>query len=413
MEVEFRLPDLGEGVADAEIVSWHVAVGDEVSADDPLLDVQTDKAIVEIPSPHSGKVLSLGAAEEDTVAVGTVLISFEVEGSAAPQPAAAESPPDPPSSAEPSSAAAAAPASPAEPGGAASTAALASPAVRKLARERGIDLGSLSGSGPRGRILESDLDSGPADPPAAGRGEARPGPAAGETVPLAGPRRIVAEAMSEAWRTIPHITDVRAVEVDGLLRARRLLKQRIAERGGDAEALTVFALLAKVTADVAARHPAVNASVDLEQRTITYHRQVDLNVAVSTPQGLRAPVVRAADQLSLEELAAELSRLANAAREGSLAPVDLARGTLTASNYGSLGSPSGTTIVQPGQTAVVGFGRAIETPVVRDGAVAVGTVMQVHCSADHRAMDGLELQAFTAELAAAVEDPVLLLAGGS
>jgi pyruvate dehydrogenase E2 component (dihydrolipoamide acetyltransferase) len=232
-------------------------------------------------------------------------------------------------------------------------------------------------------------------------------------VSLQGSRRVVAEAMSEAWRTIPHITDLREVDVAGLLRARRLLKERLLERGAEeaAAALTVFAILAKVTAEVAAAHPAVNATVDIENHEITYHGRVDLNVAVSTPNGLLAPVVRNAESLSLPTIALELGRLGVAARERSLAPVDLARGTITASNYGSLGSPSGTTIIQPGQTAIVGFGHTTEKAVVRDGEIVVGSVMQVHCSGDHRAMDGLELQAFTAELAATLEDPVLLLAG--
>lgn len=405
MEVEFRLPDLGEGVAEAEIVEWHVAVGQKLSADDPLVDVQTDKAIVSIPSPYTGKVVGLGAEEEEMVAVGAVLVTVETADAAvgaAPEAATeAVSPTQPPpASASPS---------PAREG------ALASPAIRRLARERGIELESIAGSGPKGRIQESDLGTTPAaDLPPGGPASARPSaaPLTGRTLPLRGSRRLVAEAMSEAWRTIPHITDLREVEVSNLLEARRLLKARLESRGEAeaAQALTVFALLATIVAGVVSRHPAVNATVDLEQRQITYHDRVDLNVAVSTPQGLLAPVVRAADTLSMSGIARELQRLGTAARDGTLAASDLTRGTVTASNYGSLGSPSGTTIIQPGQTAIVGFGRAVEKPVVGGGAIVVGSVMQVHCSGDHRAMDGLELQAFTAELAATVENPALLLA---
>jgi pyruvate dehydrogenase E2 component (dihydrolipoamide acetyltransferase) len=401
MATEFRLPDIGEGIAEAIVIEWHVSVGQDVREDDPMVDVQTDKAIMHIPSPVTGTVSRLAAAEGDVVPVGEVLIVFDagelqrdVVEDAAAAPAAAPEP----------TASVAGP--------------LASPAVRKLARDAGVDIAAVVGTGPGGRVLREDIEapaSVGAPPPGTAQedGASPRAPVAGRVVPLRGRRRIVAESLSEAWRTIPHVMDFREVDVSSLLAARHALKAR-AERRGDAElatALTPFALIAKIVAAVAAKHPALNASVDMDRKEISYHGQVDLNVAVSAPDGLVAPVIRNADAAGVEELARAIARLALAAREQRLEPAELSGGTITVSNYGALGSPLGTTIIQPRQSASVGFGRIQDKPVVRDGVVVVRPVMAINCAGDHRVIDGAELQGFVNELVLLMEEPVLVLSG--
>jgi pyruvate dehydrogenase E2 component (dihydrolipoamide acetyltransferase) len=461
MAFEFRLPDVFEGTAEAEIVEWKVAVGDDVREDQPLVDVETDKAVVTIPCPTDGVVLKLSAEVGDMLPVGELLAVFGdrselaeeggatqeggaiQEGGAAPSeepvsdayptretaalagaPAPAEAagqpardadraPPDgngamhAGESASPAAAASAAAAAAGRP--------LASPAVRKLARERGIDLGSIAGSGPGRRIAREDVlaaGAGPAGAPAPSPTAPAPGaPRADEVVPLRGLRRTIAKNMTEAWQTVPHIVDFREVDATALIATRRDLRAK-AEASGDEElarVLTMMPLLAKIAASAALCHPGVNASVDMEREELTYHGAVHLSVATSTPDGLLIPVVRDADRKSIPALAREMAQLAEAARARRLAREQLTGGTLTVNNYGSLGSPLSTPIIPPGQSANLGFGRLQERPVVRDGEVVVGPVLGLSCSGDHRILDGADLAAYVNDVCAAIENPVLLL----
>jgi pyruvate dehydrogenase E2 component (dihydrolipoamide acetyltransferase) len=413
MATEFKLPDVGEGTDAAELVEWHVAVGDTVVEDQPLVDVQTDKAIVEIPCPVAGTVLSVAGAEGDRIPIGTVLAVFGEAGESAPAGAPATNGATATTSQANSSAGGEQEPSAAPPSPAATGRPLASPAVRKLARERGVDLREIAGSGPSGRILREDLDA-PAAPaavrPAPSEGAAVPPPAGrgaaareDEVLPLRGTRRVIAHNMVQAWQSIPHIIDFREADLSNLLAARRGLRERGAE-------LSTFALLAKIAATAAGRHPEVNASIDLEREEITVHGAVHLAVAIAAPDGLVTPVVRDADRKSAIEIAAEIAALAEAARNRRLTVGQLSGGTLTVNNYGALGSTFSTPIIPPGQVINLGFGKLEERPKAEDGEVVVRPMQWVTCSGDHRALDGEHLATYVNEVVAMIEEPTLLLA---
>lgn len=416
MATEFKLPDVGEGIDAAELVEWHVAIGDVVAEDQPLVDVQTDKAIVEIPCPVAGTVLSIAGEEGDRVAVGTVLAVFGAAGEealATTTPTAADASATVVAATTPSASAPAGgeqepTATPSPP--AAMGRPLASPAVRRLARERGTDLREIAGSGPGGRIVREDLDA-PAAPaidrPPFSAGSAPPGRGVAaredEVVPMRGTRRLIARNMADAWRTIPHIIDFREVDLSNLIAARRALGERGAE-------LSTFALLAKIAATAAVRHPQVNASLDAEREEITVHGAVHLAVAIAAPNGLVTPVVRDADRKSAVEIGAEIVALAEAARSRRLTVEQLRGGTLTVNNYGALGSTFSTPIIPPGQVINLGFGKLEERPKAEDGEVVVRPMQWVTCSGDHRALDGQDLGPYVNEVVAMIEQPTLLLA---
>jgi pyruvate dehydrogenase E2 component (dihydrolipoamide acetyltransferase) len=418
---EFRLPDVFEGTASAEIVEWKVAVGDEVKEDQPLVDVETDKAVVTIPCPTDGLVLRLCGDPGQTLPVGELLAVFgdraeleSVEEAGEPGEAIAEATPA-------GERADGAPSSPAAVATAAASAAgrpLASPAVRKLAREHGIDLGALRGTGPGGRIVRDDVvataeatevEPGGPKPPAPevtlapGRGD--------EVIPLRGIRRTIARNMTHSWQTVPHIVDFREVDASALIATRRELRAQ-ADAAGDEElarALTMMPLLAKIAATAALHHPGVNSSVDMEREEITRHGAVHLCVATSTPDGLLIPVVRDADRKSIPAIAREIAALAAGARARSLEREQLTGGTLTVNNYGSLGSSLSTPIIPPGQAVNLGFGRLQERALVRDGEIVARPVLGLSCSGDHRILDGADLSAYVNEVCAAIENPVRLL----
>ncbi|HUH06162.1 MAG TPA: dihydrolipoamide acetyltransferase family protein, partial [Egibacteraceae bacterium] len=321
MPFEFHLPDIGEGIAEAEIVRWLVAEGDEVTEDQPMAEIETDKAVVEMPAPVTGTVLRLGAEEGSMLRVGDLMVVVE-DGSStaesAPAPADAAAAPAP-GTAE----TAAAPAAPSEPGQAPAPTAeqpaarrpRAAPATRRLARELGVDLAAVSGSGPGGRITDEDVAAAAdghrpdAEAPARRAVQARPPSAPGEDeerIPLRGLRRRTAETMANAWRDIPHTVGFHEVDAQELLQARRSLKDRAEQAGAP---LTLTALLVKASALALVEHPMVNSSFDVaEQQIILKHRR-NIGVAVETGEGLVLPGVRDADQLSLLGIARELARL--------------------------------------------------------------------------------------------------------
>lgn len=451
MPFEFRLPDVFEGTAEAEIVEWKVAIGDEVREDQPLVDVETDKAVVTIPCPTDGVVLELRAEAGQLVPIGEMLAIFGDRSEYEPEPAAgtvdasaaaayptreaasvagAPATQDADASGSPGAAPVAAHGAGDGGGGASSATAaahaagrpLASPAVRKLAREHGVDLAAVSGSGPAGRIVREDVvaaaeSSAPAAQDVAAQqigARATPDGAGreAEVVPLRGLRRTIARNMTESWQTIPHIVDFREVDATALLAARSDLRER-ADRAGDEElarTLTLMPLLVKIAATAALRHPGINASVDMEREEITYHRAVHLSVAISTPDGLLVPVIRDADRKSVAVLAREMAVLAEEARARRLGRDQLTGGTLTVNNYGALGSPLSTPIIPVGQSTNVGFGRIHESAVVRDGEIVVRPVLGLSCSGDHRVLDGADLASYVNDVCAAIENPVLLLA---
>jgi pyruvate dehydrogenase E2 component (dihydrolipoamide acetyltransferase) len=376
--LEFRFPDTGEGIDAGELVQWHVTEGQMVHEDEPMADVETDKATVTIPCPTSGRVLELKIEVGQIVPVGQVMAVFEPVGDATetlvePATDAARALPPPPGRAP-----------------------LASPAVRRRASELGIDLAQVGGSGPGGRIEAEDLE--------------RRGAAAGaaEVVPLRGVRRTIARTMTEAWRTIPHIIDYREVDAAELLR----LRDRIREEADDQRlrrAVTITPLLVRIAVAALRRHPYVNASIDMDREQITLRRDYNIGVATATPDGLVVPVLRNADRRQIGDLALELAELIAAARERRLAPKQLAGGTFTVNNYGSLGVWLGTPIIKPGEVANLGVGRVQERPVVRDGQIVVRPIVALAVSGDHRVLDGHTLAAFVSDVVGLIENPAPLL----
>jgi pyruvate dehydrogenase E2 component (dihydrolipoamide acetyltransferase) len=404
--VEFRLPDVGEGIDAAELLEWKVAVGDAIREDEPLADVETDKAIVTLPSPATGTVAELRYEPGDRVPVHEV---FAVIATAVGADAEAVA-------AAPAAVPAPAPVVGPRAGGDAAVLdrPLASPATRRRARERGIDLRGVVGSGPHGRIRAEDLEgAAPAAPQGLANGAAQRPAGATTTLPLRGIRRTIAHRLTEAWQTIPHITDYREVDVTRLVEARTALRDRIAKRGDEhlAKSMTYTPLIVKAVSQALAENPYANASVDLEREEITLHGGIHVGVATSAPDGLMVPVLHDADQLTLAEIATRITELAAAARERRLAPDQLRGGTITVNNFGALGTWLGTPIIQPPQVVNLGVGRMERRPVVRGDEIVIRPILPLSASGDHRVLDGDTLAAFVNRVMELLQEPVLLLEG--
>lgn len=383
--MEFRLPDIGEGLTEAEITKWLVAEGERVEQDQPLVEVETDKAVVELPSPVAGVVTRHGADEGAVLAVGEVLAVIdtgEPDAGSGPEPVesvVSEPPPPEVSSAQPAST---------------PSRVLAMPLVRKLAKELGVDLAGIAGTGPNGRITREDVER------AAGAA-VHTEPAGDVRVRQSKLRRTIAENLTRSWKEIPHVTTFDEVEAAKLLEARVI----VAERIGRPVALEV--LLIAAVSPVLGAHPEFNATVDGDD--VVLHRDRHIGFAVDTPEGLIVPVVRHAPDRSLADLAAEVERLADGARRRALSPEDLTGATFTISNVGAVGGGFGTPIIPYGTTAIVSFGRAVDRPVVRDGQVAAASVMPIALSYDHRVIDGALGQRFTDDLVSNLSNPLRFL----
>jgi pyruvate dehydrogenase E2 component (dihydrolipoamide acetyltransferase) len=425
--LEFHLPDVGEGIATAEIIAWQVAEGDRVREHQDLVEIQTDKATVVIPCPATGVVTRLGGAAGDSLDVGAVLAVIEADDGAAPAVAPADGAP-----------AAAAPAggatAPADGAGAVAAPRalpLAAPTTRRLARELGVALEDVAGTGPQGRIVREDVEraasasasapSDAGDAPASAQSRAaatlaapatrlRLAAAPGEVVPLRGVRRTIAHALTQAWLEVPRIIDYREVDATALVRARASLRQRALDRGDEAlgQALTPTPLIVRAVVLAARDHPYVNASIDLEREQITLHRHYHVGIATAGPDGLTVPVVHDADRRSLAEIALEIVELSRAARARRLRRDQLSGPTLTVNNFGSLGTWMGTPIVRPPEVVNVGVGAIRDRVVAVDGAPVVRPTLVLSVAGDHRVLDGDTLAAFVDQVAALLEDPVLL-----
>jgi pyruvate dehydrogenase E2 component (dihydrolipoamide acetyltransferase) len=396
---EFRLPDVGEGLSEAEVVTWLVRVGDEVVTDQPIVELQTDKALVEMPAPATGRVRQLGAEEGTVLRVGEVLVVID-DGTATGPVAVDGEATGAPAEAAVGLGEAAAERRNGKP--------LATPATRRLARELGVDLAGVAGSGPGGRITDDDVQAAakPAAAPAAPVAAA-PGPDE-ERVPLRGLRRRIAETMAQSWSEIPHITGFHEVDALALVDLRKRLRPR-AERAG--VPLTLTALLVKAAALALVDHPSVNSSLDLGAGEIVLKRHRNIGVAVSTPDGLIVPVIRDADAKPLLAIAREVDELGRAARERRVALASLQGGTFTVTNHGPLGGWFGTPIIRPGEVGILGFGRIQDRPVAVDGQLAVRPVLPLSFAADHRVVDGDLQIAFCLTVKGLLEDPVQLLLG--
>jgi pyruvate/2-oxoglutarate dehydrogenase complex dihydrolipoamide acyltransferase (E2) component len=351
--VELRLADVGEGLAEAEIVEWLVRPGDTVKADQPVVVVMTDKASVEIPAPVAGRVRECVGTPGSIVATGSVLLRMESTTPAAPTPQAA-------------------------------------PSTRRRAAELGVDLRSVAGSGPSGRVLSEDVERHAA--------AQRPARAASndEIIPLRGLRRQTAHAVAHAWRTVPQISEFRDVDATQLVRARG---EALARRAQDDPPFTYLPFFVRAVAAALQAHPNFNGFVDLERDEITRRGRCDIGIATATDDALIVPVLRGAAQLELDQIAAELERLVTRARAGRLQPADLAGAGVTITNFGSYGTEFGVPIVRAGESAIVGFGRIRDAVVPIDGAPAIRSMLPLTVSADHRLNDGRQLAAFTATIA--------------
>ncbi|MFE2154833.1 dihydrolipoamide acetyltransferase family protein [Streptomyces lavendulae] len=434
--LEFKLPDLGEGLTEAEIVRWLVAVGDVVEIDQPVVEVETAKAMVEVPCPYGGVVTARFGEEGTELPVGAPLITVavgsvteparaaeaEAEGSGnSPRPligyGADHSRPARRRRVRPVTAAVSAPvtvavsvpvvAVPAAAPAPAGPVPVISPLVRKLARDNGIDLRALRGSGPEGLILRADVEAAlrPAAPAAAPVPVAAATAAQGERIPLKGLRGAVAEKLSRSRREIPEATCW--VDAD----ATELMAARAAMNAVDGPKISVLALLARICTAALAKYPELNSTVDLAANEIVRLPAVHLGFAAQTERGLMVPVVRDAQTRSPESLSAEFARLTELARAGKLAPADLTGGTFTLNNYGVFGVDGSTPIINHPEAAMLGVGRIIPKPWVYRGELAVRQVVQLSLTFDHRVCDGGAAGGFLRYVADCVENPAVLLRG--
>ncbi len=390
---EFKLPDIGEGLAEAEVGKWLVGVGDRVEEDQAVVEMMTDKATVELPAPGSGVITELRATEGDVVKTGAVLYVLETEAPAAAPPAAGHPVPS-------HTAAAAAPAAAPDAAGV-----LAPPAVRKLARELGVDLAAVKGSGPGGRVSAEDVKrhAVTAAAPAAAAAPATETPLVeGRRVRLRGVQRRMAETMALSARTIPHVTGFHELDAGAFAELATRLR-REAESAG--KRFPFDTLLVRAAAYALRRHEIFNASLDEERAEIVFHDHVNVGIATATPDGLIVPVVKDADRLSLHDLAAEVDRVTADARAGRASPADLRGGTFTISNTGAWRGALGTSLIRPPEVALVAFGRIEEKAVVRDGAVVARPVMPMSVTFDHRVIDGEQGLTFALTLRALIEEP--------
>ncbi|HEY8301098.1 MAG TPA: dihydrolipoamide acetyltransferase family protein [Jatrophihabitans sp.] len=405
---EFRLPDLGEGLTEAEIVAWHVAVGDEVRVDQVVVDVETAKASVEVPIPYAGTVSQLHAKVGEVVAVGAPLISV---GAAASNGTDAESSEYSGnvligygtsagrsrrarrgSSPTPLLASLQRQDRPGAKSG--RTVAVVSPLVRRMAREADLDLSSVRGSGPGGLIMRRDVEGAlarPADEPDVQR------------IPLQGVRKAMADKLSRSRREIPEATVWVDVDATDLLTARAAINARRPE-----EPVSLLALLARFVVAGLSRYPELNGRIVGEELVLP--RAVGLGFAAQTERGLVVPVVANAQQLSVRQLSGELARMTGKARDGKLTPADTTGGTITVNNYGVFGVDGSAAIINHPEVAIVGIGRIVDRPWVVDGALAVRKITQLTLSFDHRACDGGTAGGFLRYVADCVESPISLLA---
>ena len=369
MAYEFKLPDLGEGLTEGEVARWLVAEGQEVAEDDPLVEIQTDKTTVEIPSPAAGTVTSILVAAGEIVPVGTVLVVIGADAGVAPAPPDATSSQPAPEKVLAQHKV--------EPGRVQAT-----PLVRRLAAQLGVELGSLSGSGPNGRIVEDDVRR------AAG-GELvleQHKPGTDRREPVRGVRRRIVEQLTRSHREIPAVTFVEECDFTGV----------------DVRQLVPLALHA--AAATLREFPELNAR--LEGDEIVYVERYDLGIAVQTEQGLVVPVVRGCDTASLDELAAEVARLAEAARSATLKPDELRGGTFTITSAGKLGGILVTPLINHPEVGILGLHRIAPRPVVRDGEIVVREVGHVSLTFDHRVADGARAAAFTLDVIRRLERPL-------
>jgi 2-oxoisovalerate dehydrogenase E2 component (dihydrolipoyl transacylase) len=423
-----KLPDLGEGTVSSEIVAWRVKVGDTIAEDQPMVEMATDKAVVEMPAPVSGRVVSLAGEPGDHVAVGAELIVLETDAAAS----AAATPP-PARAAEEGGAKTAAPSTRAAPpatqekaatpaggataasvpeSGAGARRVMASPATRRRAREAGIDLATVAGSGRDGRIQRQDLDAALEERARPGAPAARPA-ASGRSTPrteteeirILGVRRVSAQRVAESKRNIPHFAYVEEVDITELERLRKHLNSKLPK---GAPSFTYLPFLGMALVRVIEKLPKINARFDAERNVLVQHSGVHLGIATQTSTGLKVPVVRHAETMSLHELSAEIRRVSEAARNGTASRTELMGSTITITSLGKLGGIVSTPIINAPEVGIIGVNKAVERPMVHHGAIAVRLIMNLSSSFDHRFIDGYDAAEAIQALKERLEQPATI-----
>ena len=403
-EYVFKLPDLGEGTVESEIGEWFIKVGDVIEEEAVVGTMMTDKAAVEVSSPVSGRVVKLAGEPGDMVAVGAPLVVFQTDttANAAPTPADRDAK-APDAENQPADAAAAVGRRDAA---RETSRIITSPAIRRRAREQGIDLARIAGSGANGRILRRDFEAhvgGKADEPARpARSIAGP-----REIKVIGLRRIIADRMAAAKREIPHFSYVEEVDITEL----EALRQHLNGKKAATEArLTLLPFLGLALVRALQRFPQCNATYDKDRNVILQHQAVHFGIATQTPDGLKVPVVRHAESRNLEDLAAEMRRVADAARNNSAKKDELSGSTITITSLGKLGGIASTPVINLPEVGIIGINRAAERPAVVNGQIAVRLMMNLSTSFDHRFVDGYDAAAMVQELKEMLEHPATIFA---
>ncbi|MQR96683.1 dihydrolipoamide acetyltransferase family protein [Fictibacillus phosphorivorans] len=434
MAFEFKLPDIGEGIHEGEIVKWFVKAGDEVKEDDILLEVQNDKAVVEIPSPVDGKILELKVDEGTVSVVGDVLVTIEAEGEipadahgggdeAPEQPKAEEEKNVTADQAKADKSEAKTDDTAKEEPADESKRVIAMPSVRKYAREKEVDIRKVQGSGDNGRVLKEDIDKF-----VSGGGAAEAAPQATEEAPKAeakkeapkaipagemetrekikGIRKAISKAMVNSKHTAPHVTLMDEVDVTDLVAHRKKFKQVAADKGIK---LTYLPYVVKALTSALREYPVLNASIDDANEEIVYKHYYNIGIAADTDNGLMVPVVKDADRKSIFKISSEINELATKARDGKLSGEEMKGGSCTITNIGSAGGQWFTPVINHPEVAILGIGRIAEKAVVKDGEVVVAPVLALSLSFDHRLIDGATAQNALNHIKRLLNDPQLLV----
>jgi pyruvate dehydrogenase E2 component (dihydrolipoamide acetyltransferase) len=389
MPYEFRLPDLGEGIAEVELRRWLVKDGDRVAEHQPLLEVETDKAVVEVPSPHTGIVSGMHRREGEMVAVGEVLLTIAGEGEELPLLS------------PPSGIVGILPEAGDEERAAPGSGVTATPQVRKLARERGIDLAEIRGSGPHGSITRDDLERSGGVPETSGENF---GPV--ERIPLRGVRRVIARNLLAAQRMTAFVTGMEEADVTDLVALRSREQHEVESHGAH---MTYLPFFIKAVQHALREHPFLNAAIDDKTETIILKKHYHFGIAIDTPDGLMVPVIRDVDKKSIIELATEIQMLGLRARERTISRGELRGSSFTITNFGHFGAGFATPIINWPDVAILGCGRIAERPWVHGGGIAIRSILPLSLTFDHRITDGADAARLLAKVVRFLEDPALLL----
>lgn len=421
MAFEFKLPDIGEGIHEGEIVKWFVNVGDDVKEDDVLCEVQNDKAVVEIPSPVDGKVLEIKVQEGEVAIVGDTLITIDAEGyenaeASTDEPAAEKA-------TEADTKPAAADKAPAQQEEVVTgERVIAMPSVRKYARDKGVNIQLVTGTGKNNRVLKEDIDrylsgdQAPAQAAVAEETTEAPKAPAQQAIPqgvypetrekISGIRRAIAKAMVKSKQTAPHVTLMDDIDVTELVNHRKKFKQVAADQGIK---LTYLPYVVRALVSALKKYPVLNTSYDDSTEEIIHKHYYNIGIAADTEKGLLVPVVKDADRKSIFEISQEINELAVKARDGKLAPDEMKGASCTITNIGSAGGQWFTPVINHPEVAILGIGRIAEKPVVRDGEVVIAPVLALSLSFDHRMIDGATAQHALNHIKRLLNDPQLIM----